>query len=162
MHLMISELRELKRVKSSSELFYFFLHNYTYVYFGTECELLQALAVTHWEHRAPSLCVCAHREPLPGDWQKTLDSFQRLLILRCLRADCMVQGLQDFVSEHMGQRFIEPQVDLDTPLLLLVFIVPLFVTKYHNLNWLCLKALKKKKIHVLNAKNSYCHHQLPP
>lgn len=54
------------------------------------------------------------REKLPGDWQKALDSFQRLLILRCLRADCLVQGLQDFVSEQLGQRFIEPQVELDT------------------------------------------------
>ncbi|CAJ1051390.1 LOW QUALITY PROTEIN: dynein heavy chain 1%2C axonemal [Xyrichtys novacula] len=50
-----------------------------------------------------------HREPLPGEWDIELDSFQRLLVLRCLRADCLIQGLQDFVSAQLGQRFIEPQ-----------------------------------------------------
>ncbi|GAA6221830.1 dynein heavy chain 1, axonemal-like [Lates japonicus] len=50
-----------------------------------------------------------HREPIPGEWDTKLDSFQKLLILRCLRADCIVQGLQDFVSAQLGQRFIEPQ-----------------------------------------------------
>ncbi|KAL0978572.1 hypothetical protein UPYG_G00172390 [Umbra pygmaea] len=50
-----------------------------------------------------------HREPVPGDWSTQLDSFQKLLLLRCLRVDCMTQGLQDFVSSHLGQRFIEPQ-----------------------------------------------------
>ncbi|KAI3369512.1 hypothetical protein L3Q82_007723 [Scortum barcoo] len=48
-------------------------------------------------------------EPLPGQWDTELDSFQKLLVLRCLRADCLVQGLQDFVSAQLGQRFIEPQ-----------------------------------------------------
>ncbi|XP_051269985.1 dynein axonemal heavy chain 1 isoform X2 [Dicentrarchus labrax] len=50
-----------------------------------------------------------HREPLPGEWDTELDSFQKLLVLRCLRADCLIQGLQDFVSAQLGQRFIEPQ-----------------------------------------------------
>ncbi|XP_030276430.1 dynein heavy chain 1, axonemal [Sparus aurata] len=50
-----------------------------------------------------------HREPLPGDWDTKLDSFQKLLVLRCLRTDCLIQGLQDFVSAQLGQRFIEPQ-----------------------------------------------------
>lgn len=50
-----------------------------------------------------------HREPLPGEWDTNLDSFQKLLVLRCLRTDCLVQGLQDFVAAHLGQQFIEPQ-----------------------------------------------------
>uniref|UniRef100_A0A668T5Z5 Dynein axonemal heavy chain 1 n=1 Tax=Oreochromis aureus TaxID=47969 RepID=A0A668T5Z5_OREAU len=50
-----------------------------------------------------------HREPLPGAWDVMLDSFQKLLVLRCLRADCLIQGLQDFVTAELGQRFIEPQ-----------------------------------------------------
>uniref|UniRef100_A0A3P9BR68 Dynein heavy chain C-terminal domain-containing protein n=1 Tax=Maylandia zebra TaxID=106582 RepID=A0A3P9BR68_9CICH len=50
-----------------------------------------------------------HREPLPGAWDVILDSFQKLLVLRCLRADCLIQGLQDFVAAELGQRFIEPQ-----------------------------------------------------
>lgn len=51
------------------------------------------------------------REELPGTWDTELDPFQKLLILRCLRADCLVQGLQDFVAAQLGQRFIEPQVE---------------------------------------------------
>ncbi|KAI5607103.1 dynein heavy chain 1, axonemal, partial [Silurus asotus] len=50
-----------------------------------------------------------HREPLPAEWENKLDSFQRMLVLRCLRLDCLTHGLQDFVSAQLGQRFIEPQ-----------------------------------------------------
>ncbi|XP_060766195.1 dynein axonemal heavy chain 1 [Neoarius graeffei] len=50
-----------------------------------------------------------HREPLPAEWKSKLDNFQRLLVLRCLRLDCLTRGLQDFVSAQLGQRFIEPQ-----------------------------------------------------
>uniref|UniRef100_A0A8C9SYH1 Dynein axonemal heavy chain 1 n=1 Tax=Scleropages formosus TaxID=113540 RepID=A0A8C9SYH1_SCLFO len=50
-----------------------------------------------------------HREDLPGEWNSKLDSFQKLVILRCLRADRLTHGMQDFVSTHLGQRFIEPQ-----------------------------------------------------
>ncbi|XP_031423008.1 dynein axonemal heavy chain 1 [Clupea harengus] len=50
-----------------------------------------------------------HRQPVPGEWEENLSSFQKLLILRCLRADCLTQGLQDFVGAQLGQRFIEPQ-----------------------------------------------------
>lgn len=56
------------------------------------------------------VCIFAEREPLPGAWDVILDSFQKLLVLRCLRADCLIQGLQDFVAAELGQRFIEPQV----------------------------------------------------
>lgn len=57
------------------------------------------------------MCMSVNREALPGEWDTELDSFQKLLALRCLRADCLVQGLQDFVSAQLGQRFIEPQVE---------------------------------------------------
>ncbi|XP_067287631.1 dynein axonemal heavy chain 1 isoform X1 [Pseudorasbora parva] len=50
-----------------------------------------------------------HREPLPGEWDSNLDSFQKLLVLRCLRADRLTHGLQDFVASQLGQSFIEPQ-----------------------------------------------------
>ncbi|XP_058647833.1 dynein axonemal heavy chain 1 isoform X3 [Onychostoma macrolepis] len=50
-----------------------------------------------------------HREPLPGEWDSGLDSFQKLLFLRCLRADRLTHGLQDFVASQLGQNFIEPQ-----------------------------------------------------
>ncbi|XP_051768758.1 dynein axonemal heavy chain 1 [Ctenopharyngodon idella] len=50
-----------------------------------------------------------HREPLPGELESDLDSFQKLLVLRCLRADRLTHGLQDFVASQLGQSFIEPQ-----------------------------------------------------
>ncbi|XP_037831220.1 dynein heavy chain 1, axonemal isoform X2 [Kryptolebias marmoratus] len=51
-----------------------------------------------------------HREPLPGEWDTRLNSFQKLLLLRCLRPDCLIQGLQDFVSSQLGQRYIQPRI----------------------------------------------------
>ncbi|KAI1890876.1 hypothetical protein AGOR_G00158120 [Albula goreensis] len=50
-----------------------------------------------------------HRVALPGEWNTKLDSFQKMLILRCLRADRLTHGMQDFVAAQLGQRFIEPQ-----------------------------------------------------
>lgn len=50
-----------------------------------------------------------HREEMGGPWADKLDKFQRLLVLRCLRADKVTNAFQDFVSENLGQRFIEPQ-----------------------------------------------------
>jgi len=50
-----------------------------------------------------------HREPLPGHWNDTLDDLQKILVLRCLRADMVTNAMQDYVAKHMGNRFIEPQ-----------------------------------------------------
>ncbi|CAH8612512.1 unnamed protein product [Heterobilharzia americana] len=50
-----------------------------------------------------------HRTEFPEPWQTELDSFQRILVLRCLRADKVTNAMQDFVSHHLGQRFVEPQ-----------------------------------------------------
>lgn len=50
-----------------------------------------------------------HREVFPGQWQDKLDSFQKLLVMRCLRYDMVAPMMQDFVADRIGQRFIEPQ-----------------------------------------------------
>ena len=50
-----------------------------------------------------------HREPMPGRWADELDDFQKILVIRCLRLDKVAPMMQDFVSKHLGQRFIEPQ-----------------------------------------------------
>ena len=51
-------------------------------------------------------------EPLPGKWD-LLTSFQRCLILRALRPDKCIQGIQITVAETYGERFIEaPPFDL--------------------------------------------------
>lgn len=50
------------------------------------------------------------REPLPGKWNDDFDDFQKMIVLRCLRADQVTIAMQDYVASHLGQRFIEPQV----------------------------------------------------
>jgi dynein heavy chain len=46
--------------------------------------------------------------PLAEPFESTTTRFQKLLILRCLRPDRVLAGIRDFVSETLGQRFIEP------------------------------------------------------
>lgn len=46
--------------------------------------------------------------PLAEPWQSRLSTFQRLLVLRCLRPDKGVAGMQMFVAAQMGPRFLEP------------------------------------------------------
>ncbi|XP_076826201.1 dynein axonemal heavy chain 1-like isoform X3 [Clavelina lepadiformis] len=50
-----------------------------------------------------------HRESMPGSWNNKLDDFQKIIVLRCLRADKVTNAMQDYVARYMGQRFIEPQ-----------------------------------------------------
>jgi len=49
-----------------------------------------------------------HSEPIPGRWGDKLNRFQALCVLRCVRPDKVVLGMQDFVTANLGQRFIEP------------------------------------------------------
>lgn len=46
--------------------------------------------------------------PLPNPWNANLESFQKLLIIRCLRPDKMVTAIANFIIEKMGKRYIEP------------------------------------------------------
>jgi len=50
----------------------------------------------------------AHEEALTDPWNAKLSTFQKLLFLRCLRPDKVVMGIQAFVTENLGARFIEP------------------------------------------------------
>ena len=50
-----------------------------------------------------------HKYPLPGKWNFGLSQFQKILVLRCLRSDRVTSGIQDFVSNQLGERFVEPQ-----------------------------------------------------
>eukprot|EP00163_Fabomonas_tropica_P006841 TRINITY_DN1642_c0_g2_i1.p1 TRINITY_DN1642_c0_g2~~TRINITY_DN1642_c0_g2_i1.p1 ORF type:complete len:1585 (+),score=560.99 TRINITY_DN1642_c0_g2_i1:482-4756(+) len=49
-----------------------------------------------------------HRAQLPGGWHSKLTMFQRLCVLRCLRPDKMTSAVQDFISEKIGVRYIDP------------------------------------------------------
>ncbi len=35
-----------------------------------------------------------HKEPLPGHWDTDLDEFQKLLVLKCVRADKITDAMQ--------------------------------------------------------------------
>ncbi|GCB79993.1 hypothetical protein scyTo_0017058, partial [Scyliorhinus torazame] len=48
-------------------------------------------------------------QPLPGPLESETNSFQKLLVMRCLRLDKVTNAMQDFVSLNLGQKFIEPQ-----------------------------------------------------
>lgn len=49
------------------------------------------------------------RVPLPEPINTRLDQFQKLLVLKCLRADKVTNAMQEFIANKLGQRFIEPQ-----------------------------------------------------
>ncbi|KAI5631027.1 dynein heavy chain and region d6 of dynein motor domain-containing protein [Phthorimaea operculella] len=49
-----------------------------------------------------------HNSPLPAPWNKKLNKFEKLLVLRCLRLDMIVPAVQNFVEDKMGRAFVEP------------------------------------------------------
>lgn len=49
-------------------------------------------------------------EPMPGEWDTKLNTFQKLILLKSLRSDKITLAVQNFVIEHLGQPFVEPPV----------------------------------------------------
>ncbi|PRP75973.1 hypothetical protein PROFUN_01689 [Planoprotostelium fungivorum] len=47
-------------------------------------------------------------EDIGEPWQSKLSTFQRLLVLRCLRPDKMISSVQDYITIYLGQEFIDP------------------------------------------------------
>jgi len=47
-------------------------------------------------------------DDLPAPWQTKCDKMGRMLVLRCLRPDKCVPGIQLYVEAMLGRRFIEP------------------------------------------------------
>jgi len=48
------------------------------------------------------------KDKLHGQWDGKLETFQKLLVLRCLRQDKILEGIMAFVTHEMDQKFIEP------------------------------------------------------
>ena len=41
----------------------------------------------------------AHEEPLPGEWNDKLNSFQKMIVLKCIRPDKMINAIQNYIVE---------------------------------------------------------------
>ncbi len=48
--------------------------------------------------------------PLPGDWENKLNDLQKMLIVRCIRTDRVIFCATSFISNNLGQRYIEPPI----------------------------------------------------
>jgi dynein heavy chain len=54
-----------------------------------------------------------HMVPLPEPYEERLMPFQRLMLLKVLREEKVVQGIKEFVKAELGEKFIEsPAFDL--------------------------------------------------
>ena len=53
-------------------------------------------------------CGEPHTAELPGGWSVKTNSFQKLCILRAIRADKVPDGVLNYVIEQMATRFVEP------------------------------------------------------
>ncbi|KAJ4452163.1 hypothetical protein ANN_03681, partial [Periplaneta americana] len=49
------------------------------------------------------------RELLPPPWDEKFTDFQSMLMLKCVRPDKVTNAMQDYLTRHLGQRFVEPQ-----------------------------------------------------
>lgn len=49
-----------------------------------------------------------HEEPIPGEWNEKLTSFQKMIVLKSIRADKITLAVQNFVVEQIGRQFVEP------------------------------------------------------
>ncbi|KAL2745195.1 dynein axonemal heavy chain 1-like [Vespula maculifrons] len=51
----------------------------------------------------------AHLIEFPEPWQTQLDDFQKMLVLKCLRPDKIINAIQMYLSKYLGSQFVEPQ-----------------------------------------------------
>ncbi|XP_018365084.1 PREDICTED: dynein heavy chain 1, axonemal-like [Trachymyrmex cornetzi] len=51
----------------------------------------------------------AHLAPFPQPWETKLDDFEKLLVLKCLRPDKIINAIQIYLTKYLGQQFVEPQ-----------------------------------------------------
>jgi hypothetical protein len=53
----------------------------------------------------PLITIFFYREALPGNWNEDFDSFQKMIILKCLRPDKVTDAMQDYVSENLESNY---------------------------------------------------------
>lgn len=54
--------------------------------------------------------ICNFYTTFPGEWQDVCTEFQRMLVIRCLRADRLIFCISAFIVTTLGVRFTEPPV----------------------------------------------------
>ena len=52
--------------------------------------------------------VEAHEEPMPGDWNTKLNSFQKMILLKAIRPDKVTEAVKNYITEKVGRKYIEP------------------------------------------------------
>eukprot|EP00163_Fabomonas_tropica_P031149 TRINITY_DN730_c1_g1_i7.p1 TRINITY_DN730_c1_g1~~TRINITY_DN730_c1_g1_i7.p1 ORF type:complete len:4213 (+),score=1156.03 TRINITY_DN730_c1_g1_i7:1002-12641(+) len=56
-----------------------------------------------------------HKAKLPGEWDTSLDDFQRMLVVRALRPEKVMFSITEFVIAHLGPEFVvAPPFDLES------------------------------------------------
>lgn len=50
----------------------------------------------------------AHKEPFPGEWDKKLSLFSKILVLRSIRPDKVGLAVQQYVVSVQGEKFVKP------------------------------------------------------
>ena len=50
----------------------------------------------------------AHEEPMPGDWNTKLNSFQKMIVLKAIRPDKITEAIKNYITEKVGKKYIEP------------------------------------------------------
>lgn len=55
-----------------------------------------------YEHKDP------HTQTFPSPWDEKLSDFQKMIVIRCLRPDKLVPMIVTFVTNNMGEKFIQP------------------------------------------------------
>ena len=48
-----------------------------------------------------------HNSEFPGKWESHLNSFERLLVIRCIRPDVVVSAIIEFIANSLGREFTE-------------------------------------------------------
>jgi dynein heavy chain len=54
--------------------------------------------------------VVPEEEPMPGDWNTSLNSFEKIVMLKVIRADAITKSMTNFIIEKIGAQFVTPPV----------------------------------------------------